>query len=53
MKVGDLVRSLEGTYGIIVKIYQYHYPDKLPRVDVLHSSGRILISISQLALEAA
>ena len=51
MKVGDLVRTLEDTTGIIIKVNAFAYEDGDPRVDMLSSSGKILVSISQLVLE--
>jgi len=51
MQVGDLVVTLEGTSAIIIKVNNFAYQDAAPRVDLLSSSGKILVSISQLVLE--
>lgn len=51
MKVGDLVQTLEGTSGVIIKVNDFAYQDGQPRIDMLSSSGKILISISQLVLK--
>jgi hypothetical protein len=52
VKVGDLVATrADGKSAIVIKVNSFAYENGAPRVDLLSSNGKILVSISQLVLE--